>query len=254
MSNKSSPSVVTYRQLQNDPETSATDAELLEPSIGQANAAAKRLSTLPQVSRTFTLSSFVPKDQDEKITQLKAASKELGTALNPSQKAPAPDDHAVVEVLQHAAKALSAAADHDEGAAADTARNVSAQLSRLASGDAGVRQKAEAAFVPPLVDDLKQLRESLAVQPITRQALPPDLVRDWVLPDGRARKTRGPRPRRPASYQGMAICIISIAQQATPKVGGDTAARMLLPFVPANFRVPKQGPRASFVDNGTPAT
>ena len=187
LQNQSSPSVVTYRELQNDPETSATDAELLEPSIGQADAAAKRLSALPQVSRTLTLSNFVPNDQEEKIAQLKVASQELGTALNPPQKAPAPDDHAIIEALEQAGKALSAAADHSDGAAADAARSVSAQLTHLAGANAGVRQKAEAAFVPPLVDDLEQLRESLAAQPITRQALPPDLVRDWVLPDGRAR-------------------------------------------------------------------
>jgi len=37
------------------------------------------------------------------------------------------------------------------------------------------------------VYDLNQLRESLSPQPISVANLPPDLVRDWVLPDGRAR-------------------------------------------------------------------
>ena len=41
--------------------------------------------------------------------------------------------------------------------------------------------------MPPLIFDLDQLRKSLAPQPVTIKTLPQNLVRDWVLPDGRAR-------------------------------------------------------------------
>ena len=50
-----SPSVVTYRALQRDPETSGNDAEVLAPSLDQADAIAKRLAALPEVSSTLTL-------------------------------------------------------------------------------------------------------------------------------------------------------------------------------------------------------
>ncbi len=53
-----SPSVVTYRELQSDPQTSGNDAEVLAPSLEQADATAKRLAALPEVSRVLTLSSF----------------------------------------------------------------------------------------------------------------------------------------------------------------------------------------------------
>ena len=55
-----SPSVVTYRELQSDPQTSGNDAEVLAPSLEQADATAKRLAALPEVSRVLTLSSFIP--------------------------------------------------------------------------------------------------------------------------------------------------------------------------------------------------
>ncbi len=75
-------SVVAYRELQHDPETSGNDAEILAPSLEQADATAKRLAALPEVSRALTLSSLVPADQDPKIATLQAASRKLGAALN----------------------------------------------------------------------------------------------------------------------------------------------------------------------------
>jgi len=68
-----SPAVVTYRQLQSDPQTSGNDAEVLAPSLLQADATAKRLAALPEVSRVMTLSRFIPGDQDQKIVALKSA-------------------------------------------------------------------------------------------------------------------------------------------------------------------------------------
>jgi predicted RND superfamily exporter protein len=38
-----------------------------------------------------------------------------------------------------------------------------------------------------LVHDLDQLRDSFDPHPVTVKTLPPDLVRDWVSPDGQAR-------------------------------------------------------------------
>lgn len=186
LQNPNSPAVITYRQLQKYPETSASDAELLAPSIEQADTAASRLAALPQVSRTITISSYVPSDQDTKIAELKSASARLGRALG-SKTQPPPTDQETVASIKAAANSLSAAADNQTGAGADAARNVAAQLSRLANADPVVRQNAENAFVSPLRYDLGQLRESLSPRPISIATLPPDLVRDWVLPDGRAR-------------------------------------------------------------------
>jgi hypothetical protein len=177
-----SPVVVTYHQLQKDPKTSGSDAEILAPSIEQADATAKRLNELPQVSRTITVNNYVPGDQDAKIADLKSASGKLRAATRIRQSSGA--DRASI---RDAAKALSEAAGTQQGSTADTARNVSNLLTRLADADVSMRQKAEAAAISPLRFDLDQLRESLSPQPISMKNLPPDLLRDWVLPDGRAR-------------------------------------------------------------------
>jgi len=182
-----SPSVVTYRQLQSDPQTSGNDAEVLAPSLEQADAIAGRLATVPDVSRALTLSSFVPSDQQQKIAVLRAASQALGPALNPPGPQLAPDDQQNVAAIRGAALALSRAAAGAEGSVADDARDVAALLNRLADAAPTVRTKVEAAIVPPLTYDLDLVRKSLTPKTITIQTLPPDLVRDWMLPDGRAR-------------------------------------------------------------------
>jgi hopanoid biosynthesis associated RND transporter like protein HpnN len=188
-----SPSVVTYRELQNDPQTSSTDAEVLAPSLERADAIAKHLAALPEVSRTLTLNSFIPVDQEQKIATLKGAAQRLGAVLNPADVDPAPSDQEVVAALQTTAEDLSKAAGNQTGAAAESARHVSALLKQLASADAGMRAKAAAAVVPPLTFDLDLLRKSLAPEKVTIKTLPPNLVRDWVAPDGKARAEALPK-------------------------------------------------------------
>ena len=182
-----SASVVTYRELQHDPQTSGNDAEILAPSLEQADAVAKRLAALPEVSRVLTLSSFIPVDQEQKIAALKGASQRLGPVLSPPRQQPSPTDQDNVAAIQRAAEDLLRAAGQSSGAEAEAARRVSGLLKRLASADAAVRAKAENALVPPLIHDLERLRKSLAPEVVTAKTLPPNLVRDWVLPDGRAR-------------------------------------------------------------------
>lgn len=186
-------SVVAYRELQRNPETSGNDAEVLTASLDEANDMAKRLGTIPEVSRTLTLSNFIPSDQDQKIATIKVAARSLGRALNPRRQQPAPTDEDLIAAIRATAEDLSKAAGQTTGAGADAARHVSDLLESLAQSDAATRKKAEAATVPSLIYDLNQLRLSLAPQLVTVKTLPPNLVRDWVTPDGRARVQALPR-------------------------------------------------------------
>ncbi|WGS21792.1 MULTISPECIES: MMPL family transporter [unclassified Bradyrhizobium] len=212
----SSPAVITYRQLQKDPETSGSDAEILTPSIEQAAATAKRLDGLPEVSRTITVNNYVPGDQDAKIAELKSASGRLRTALEPRHRT-APTDEQTVASITDAATALSVAAGDQQGSAADDARNVSALLTRLAQADAGTRQRAEAAVISPLRFDLEQLRQGMSPKPISIKTLPPDLLGDWVLPDGRARVEALPKgdPNDADVLQKFATAVLKADPTAT---------------------------------------
>jgi hopanoid biosynthesis associated RND transporter like protein HpnN len=181
------PSVVTYRELQKNPETSGNDAEVLTPTLDQANTIAKRLGALSEVSRTLTLTSFIPADQDRKIATIKSASKDLASALNPLTQQPAPSDHDLVAAIRATASDLTKAAGNASGPSSDSARRVADLLTRLAQSDVVIRGKAEAAVTTSLIVDLNQLRMSLDPQLVTLKTLPPGLVRAWLLPDGQAR-------------------------------------------------------------------
>jgi uncharacterized protein len=187
LENPNAPSVVTYRALQGDPETRGNDADVLAASLDEADAVAKRLAALPEVARTRTLSNFIPDDQDEKIAAIKLAARNLGAALNPPQRQPAPSDQDTVDAIRKTANDLAKIAGNATGAGAEAARRVSGLLTRLAESNAAMRSNAEAAVVPSLVYDLDRLRDSLDPHPVSVETLPPDLVRDWVSPDGRAR-------------------------------------------------------------------
>jgi hopanoid biosynthesis associated RND transporter like protein HpnN len=193
LQNPNAPSVVTYRELQKNPETSGNDAEVLAPNLDQADATAKRLAALPGVSRTLTLSSFIPTDQDQKIAAIKSASQGLGSALNPKQQQPAPSDQDLVTAMRATSADLLKASGTTTGSSADSARHVSDLLTRLAQSNAATRNKAGAAIVSPLIADLDQLRSSLDPRPVTVKTLPPGLVHAWLSPDGRARVQVLPR-------------------------------------------------------------
>ena len=187
LQNPNAPSVATYRELQRNPETSGNDAEVLASNLDKADVAAKRLAVLPEVSRTLTLSGFIPTDQDQKIKAINSASQGLESALNPKQQQPAPSDQDLVAALRVTSADLLKASGTMSGPVADSTRHVSELLIRLAQSDAAMRNKASAAIVPPLIADLDQLRSSLDPRPVTVKTLPPGLVHAWLSPDGRAR-------------------------------------------------------------------
>jgi uncharacterized protein len=212
-----SPAVITYRQLQSDPQTSSNTAEILAPSLGQADSLAKQLGELPEVSRTLTLSNFIAGEQDEKIAVLRDASRTLNHTLNPRDKSPAPSDRDNVAAIRNAAQALKMAAGDTHGPGTDAARNVSSLLDRLADADADMRRKAEAALVPPLTHDLDRLRKSLEPEAVTLKTLPQSLVQDWMLPDGRTRVQAIPKgdPNATDVLRRFAEAVLRVAPAAT---------------------------------------
>jgi len=221
--------------LQRNPETSGNDAEVLAPNLDQADVTAKRLAVLPEVSRTLTLSSFIPTDQDQKIAAIISASQGLGAALNPKQQQPAPSDENLVAAMRATSADLLKAAGNASGAAADSARHVSGLLTRLAQSDTAARNKAGAAIVPPLIVDLDQLRNSLDPQPVTVKTLPPDLIRAWLSPDGRARVQVLPKGELSDTHglRKFATIILAAAPSATgPAISyyesGETVTRAFI--------------------------
>jgi hypothetical protein len=185
--NPKAASVATFLELRRDPQTGANAIEIMAANSGASDAIAQRLSSLPQVSRTVTLGSLAPGDQDEKLKLIEAATEDIEPALNPGEVAPLPTDEQNIEVLSSTAATLSTVAGNGRGPGAEAARRLSGLFLQLAKADLSVRNETEAAVVEPLRMSLDQLREELEPQRITTDTIPADLKKEWVTPDGRAR-------------------------------------------------------------------
>ncbi len=185
--NPTGEAVATYLQLERQGAAGANDIEVLEPSLAAADKMAAKILALPQVARAVTLSTFIPDQQEEKLAQIRAAAATLGPALSPNAVSPPPTDAENVAIVNSTADALSKLAGNATGPGADAARRLAAAMTKLANGDQAARHRAEIAFVQPLKTALDDVRNLLKAKLITRENLPPNLVAQWITPDGKAR-------------------------------------------------------------------
>ena len=182
-----SESIATYLELSRDPATNTNAIEVLAPSLNDAGAMAARLSKVPEVSRVMTLASFLPDRQQEKLPVIRNTAKTLDAAFDPKNALAPPTDAENVEALNEGADRLIEAAGDQKGSGASAAKRLSAALTTVVRANQELRAKAEGAFIQPLKAALGGLQALLQAQPVTQESLPPDLVRGWTTPDGRAR-------------------------------------------------------------------
>ena len=209
-------SVATLLDLMKDPNASPSTLEALRPTQGQADALGARAERLPEVFGARTLSDFVPPDQPAKLAIIADAASLLDLTLSPFVTAPPPSDGEVIQSLSATAQALRQAAGAPGPASAD-ARRLAAALERLAAAKPDVRAKAGEVLMTPLGTVLDQIRNALAPQPVTLQSLPPDIVRDWIATDGRARVSIAPKgdPNDNAVLERFIAAVMKIAPDAT---------------------------------------
>jgi len=185
--------VATLLDLMNDPDQSPNTLEITAPSLAAADGEARRLERLAPVAEARTLSNFIPVDQPAKLAVIADAANLLDLTLDPLAVAPPPADAEVVASLRRTAADLSAASRDQSGAPASAAHRLAGDLGRLAGAPPAVRARAAQALMPGLGVLLGQTRTALQAGPVTLATLPPDLKRQWLAPDGRARVSVVPR-------------------------------------------------------------
>lgn len=215
--NPDTEAVATFYDLMRSPETTPNTLDILAPNLEAAQALARRLEALPEVSQVMTLASFVPEDQEAKLALIQDASDLLGLSLSPPVVQPPPDDAAVAAALWDLAGALDKAAGQGTGPAAEDAARLAAALRQLAEGPPEGRARLAQALLPGLEATLRQLSDALQAGPVTLSDLPPELVRDWITPDGRARVEVRPRDSSEdnAALRRFAAAVQSVAPGAT---------------------------------------
>lgn len=210
-------SVATYIDLARDPQTTPNTVHILAPSLDAATALAQELDKLPEVGRTVTLASFIPQDQEEKLAIIHDAAMLLDPVLRPSEVKPPPTDAENIQALRATAAALRDVAGSQSGPAEDTARRLAEVLDRLADAAPDRRAAAQTAVTIDLVRFLGRLRTAMTAEPVTRETLPADLVRDWVAPDGHARIEAAPEgdSTDDAVLERFATAVLTVAPNAT---------------------------------------
>ena len=210
-------SVATFLELRKNPQTGANAIEIEAPDLAAANATAQRLSALPQVSQTRTLSDLVPGDQDDKLKFIHDAETAIDASLNPREVDRPPTDQEDIEALSSVADALSKVAGNNQGPGADAARRLSQLLTQLAEADPLARMRAETAVTAPLRISLDQLRQELKPERITTENIPSDVAGDWVTTDGHARVQVLPKgdPEDTEVLRGFATSVLAVEPNAT---------------------------------------
>ena len=105
LQSKHSQAVSTFLELSKDPQFDANSAQVLASSHKDALAIASKLEVLPQVEQTRTIASFVPSDQEKKLTLIRHAAVVLAPALEATPQAE-PTDAANIAMLRGVAKKL----------------------------------------------------------------------------------------------------------------------------------------------------
>ena len=209
-------SVETYIELGNDPQTGANAIDMLAPDLAAADQIAQRIAKLPQVAQARTLSNLVPSDQEEKLKLIHDAAAAIDESLNPTELEKAPTDQENIDALTMTAETLAKVAGKEQGPGPDAARRLSRLLSQLAEADPAIRERLQAVLVEPLHFSLDQLRSELKAQPVSIESIPPDLRREWITPDGRARLEVLPKgdPEDTQTLQNFVRAVLAVEPNA----------------------------------------
>ena len=206
----------TLSDLINSPVTSPYTADIMVPSQEQADLLAGKLAALPLVANVRTLSSFLPTDQKPKLAAIADTADLLADTLAPRGPAapvrPADLRLAATTALKQIQHALPRLAKDDPLAA------IASDLERLQGAPDATLMAANAALTRFLPVQLARLRLALQAKPVTMADIPPEITRDWKLPDGQLRVQAVARRQADNSY-GLAAFVAQIRSVA-PDVGG----------------------------------
>ena len=200
MSDPNSESVVTLRELLEDPNTAVRAVSMMEPDSASAAAVAARLEEIDGVRGTMTLSTFVPLDQEAKLRIIGGLADDLGPAPDPvaSPGGPGEDEAryagriAAVERLRDTASRLYLDGD---SATSYAARQLLYLIDSWRASlevwpketRASIAGGLEASLVGTLPWVQASFRKALSAGPVTRGELPGSLRERWVAADGTER-------------------------------------------------------------------
>jgi uncharacterized protein len=206
----------TLYDLIDNPVTNPYSISILAPNVTEAEALRSKLVKLPSVSKVIEIASFVPDDQQAKLAIIADGNSILMPSLLPHE-APAP---ITPDQIRLAAKSALAQIDP---ALAKVPKDhplvaIAGDLRALQGASDDVLMATNGALTRFLPAQIDHLRTALNAEPVTLATIPPDVSRDWLLPDGRARVQVLSTPESRSS-QGLKQFVDQVTAIA-PNAGG----------------------------------
>ena len=218
---KSEEAVATFLELSDNPAIDVNSAQVIAPAESDVQSIAAKIATIPEVSETRTIFSFIPSEQKEKLEAIRNAKDELGPALS-SKMRPPPTEQETIQALETARGELETAGAREKGYGAAAARRLAGAINHLINADASIREHAARAFLTPLKQDLDSMRLSLQPTLVTIDVLPEAFLRAWVAEDGRHRIDVLPKgdPNNGANIRDFALAVLAVEPTATGQAVG----------------------------------
>jgi hypothetical protein len=158
----------------------------------------------------------VPKEQTQKLAQIRDAATLLAPTLTPYQQAPPPTAEGIRKAAESALNqiepTLTKSSDPQLVTLVRDLRHLVAAPDQIVLAI----NRELTRFLPAQLD---QLRSALSAEPVTMRSIPASLARDWVLPDGRARIQVLPKPAAARTSPGLAQFVDEVTAVA-PDAGG----------------------------------
>ena len=187
----STESVSTFQELLADPDTSPYVIQVLADNLPAADALAESLRSVPQVDRVLTLSSFVPGDQEEKLAIIDEMALVLEPILMPQAIVEIPGEEEEVQAMKEFRSTLGVHASRNRQGDPDENLQILMQaiddLLRDSSGSTLFVHDLRTRLLGDFPKWLERLRELLAPDEITLEALPESLTSHYSAQNGRTR-------------------------------------------------------------------
>ena len=176
-------SVSTFIDLSRDPQTAPNTISILAPSLEAARPLADKIAALAPVARVVTLESFVPKDQDAKLAEVRRVAGTFAQVFD-AQPALAPTDAENLKAIIDVQDMLEIAEAQD---APPEVVHFSHAVAALAAATPVARMATQQAIFAEFGALISKLRAPLAPRRVAVADIPADISRDWIARDGRAR-------------------------------------------------------------------
>jgi len=207
----------TLKDLMGSPITNPFTIDILAPNVQAATTLAAKIKPLSTVDSVHTIASFIPDGQQQKLAIIADAQ----SILEPTLTAPATATPVTADQIRMAAKT---ALDQIEPALPKVAQNnplrdIAADLAKVRTASDTTVMALNAALTQFLPLELNQLDLSLSAGPVTLNSIPPDIKRQWMLPDGQARVQVLPKFADSNISKGLAAFVRQVMAVA-PNAGG----------------------------------